>query len=127
MMVKRMMLVIVTSVSFKNVQQGTGYVCKAYPYSHPNDKIVFFDRDDAMEYAFKQATIVKVCGESSFQYFVDGRYYASLQRFRDERTKEYFWKLRFGYGPSARYQSCDLGEKKIIERIAGIKPELVQL
>jgi len=126
MIIKRIMLVIVTNVNFEGIPQGIGYVVKAFPYSHPGDKVVFFDRDDALKYAFSQATVVKVCRQNSFQYFFDGRYYACLQRLKDERTKEFFWRLSFGHG-SVRYPSSDLGEKKVIERIAATKPELVQL
>jgi hypothetical protein len=126
MTIKRMMLVIVANVSFEGIQQGVGYVVKALPYSHPGDKIVFFDLDDALKYAFSQASLVKVCRKNSYQYFLNGRYYGCLQRLRDERTREFFWRLSFGHG-SVRFPNSDLGEKKVIERISMTKPELVQL
>ncbi len=128
MTVKRMMLVIITKVSFSGIPQGTGYVVKAFPYNHPHDKVVFFDRDDAQVYAFDRAEIVKVCGSGSYQYFLDRRYYASVTRLRDERTKEFFWRLKLGQqGASFKYPNFDLAEKKLIEKIANFKPDLVVL
>ncbi len=128
MTVKRMMLVIITDISFSGIPQGTGYVVKVFPYSHPQEKIVFFDRDDALLYAFERALIVKVCGQDSFQYFVDQKYYASVNRIRDARTKEFFWNLKFvPKRLSFKYQHSDLAEKKLIEKIAYFKPELIEL
>ena len=128
MTVKRMMLVIITNVSFEGKQQGLGYVVKAFPYSHPGDKIVFFDKDDALVYAFKQGHIVKVIGKGAYQFFLDGRHYAGINRMRDERTKEFFWRLKFGLqGCSFRYPNFDFAEKKLIEKIANVKPDLVVL
>jgi len=126
MMIKSMILVIATSVSLGRIRQSTGYVEKLNPYNHPNNIIVYFDKEDALNYAFSQASIVKVRGEGSFQYFLDGRFYAGLQKVRDERTKEYFWKLKFKQSKSFRYPSSDLGEEKMIEKISESKPEFVE-
>lgn len=126
MTVKRMMLIIITDVSVGRYPQGTGYLVKSYPYNHPHDKVIFFDKDDALAFAFDRAEIIKLWGHESYQYFLDRRYYATVKRERDERSKEFFWRLRFGHqGSSFKYPTFDLAEKKLFEKIANYKPDLI--